>query len=307
MITKQLAVQPDRHCNRLSTPQLKTLTEATKGFSEDQITMLLSVLVAAFKDRDTEPTESLYDAVRKGWIKKTIPLTANSLCGVQLSHVREVMVLLLEKMEKSDWLTSHIELVYHERLPETLIETIEERYRSYLQSHATDTVLDVMEAVSDAACSFLKSLGEPRQKQSLMDIISDVLMGEHIICGVFEGVLCEHIVHFIRYVKTKLRKLRESVTQDNWYENQGRLREVPHVVVRGDSEPFYIEVNDNLIITSCRNRHQSNLERGMHIVAIDKTRVTTKAQVLAALETSNEVIEISVDLTDEDVCTICFF
>eukprot|EP01060_Flectonema_neradi_P020456 TRINITY_DN279_c0_g1_i11.p1 TRINITY_DN279_c0_g1~~TRINITY_DN279_c0_g1_i11.p1 ORF type:complete len:6268 (+),score=1323.50 TRINITY_DN279_c0_g1_i11:127-18930(+) len=301
-----LTIQPDRHCTKLTPKQEEELRKNTKGFTEDNVTQQMLGLVATFKAHDTDPNENLYQAMKKRWIQKTtMPLTPQALPKVTVSQVREVIMIFLEKMEQGDWLTSHIGFAFLEKLPDELTASIEDKYLLYLQDNAIEEVVEVLEAVDEYSCLFLESLENP--KQPLMDIISDVLMGDDGICEVFEGVLCEHIVHFIRLVKKKLRKLRESVTQNSWREDGGRLTELPYVIVINEDESYDelgLMYDDDLIITTINDGpiSRSKLERGMRIVAINDTRVHTRDQIENALQTVKNQFEISVeiDLGDDD-------
>ena len=268
-------------------------------------------LVATFKAHDTDPKGSLFAALKKRWVQKTtMPLTSQALPRVSVSQVREVIAIFLEKMERGDWLTSHIGFAFLEKIPEPVLAAVEERYLIRLyDAESISNMLELLAAVDDTTCVYLDSLEDP--KQPLMENIAVALMDDSLY-ELFEGILCEHVVHFIRFIKRKIRKLRESMTQNSWHEDEGMLTELPYVIVVNEDEAhdeLGFMYDDDLVITTINEGpvSRSKLERGMRIVAIDSTRVHVREQVEQCLLKVSKIFEISVEIDTSTVWNLFLF
>eukprot|EP01064_Diplonema_japonicum_P018019 TRINITY_DN2660_c2_g1_i5.p1 TRINITY_DN2660_c2_g1~~TRINITY_DN2660_c2_g1_i5.p1 ORF type:complete len:6207 (+),score=1618.57 TRINITY_DN2660_c2_g1_i5:144-18764(+) len=300
-----LMVQPDRHLKPLTQKQEENLRTNVKHFNEEQNISVLVGLISTFKARDTTPTSKLYPEVTKRWGQKvTMPLRHSMLSDIVVEQTRGVLNVFMDKLEQNDWLTAHIGTDLHIPISSELLAQIDERLVVHLRSNPPDTVLEELEEILDSAgncCSSGEYLRDT--KASLSELLSAVLLFEdnHNPCDIFEGVLIENIVPFIKLVRKKLRKLRSQASSKTWKEEGAELREVPHTVVLKKA-PLAIMYDDDLTITSVGDGAgaSAGLQEGMRIVAIGEHRVRDRQEADDALTKMLDVFEISVALATQE-------
>eukprot|EP01064_Diplonema_japonicum_P014691 TRINITY_DN2237_c1_g1_i1.p1 TRINITY_DN2237_c1_g1~~TRINITY_DN2237_c1_g1_i1.p1 ORF type:complete len:5789 (+),score=898.80 TRINITY_DN2237_c1_g1_i1:2607-17369(+) len=300
-----LAMQPDKHLLPMSEALTTVISTAVRLFSEDQVTCTLTGLMNTFKAHDLKPNDVLYPALAKKWNQDVgIPSSCLALKSARVGHLQALIRFFLKKMEYSDWTTAHISIEYQVELPAELNSSIDKRLQHRLTQQPPESVLEELEAVGDTIgmiCNNASAyLGAPAS--SLMELLAGVMMDdEDGICSVFAGVDTKHVVHFIRFLRLKLRKLRNQITSKVWAEEGAQLQELPVCIDDGGKG---IVFDDNLMVTSvqrdsCGSR--AGISKGMQVIAFNGKRMASLKELQTCMSAAQGTFELAVYIQPHEV------
>eukprot|EP01060_Flectonema_neradi_P031590 TRINITY_DN4824_c0_g2_i13.p1 TRINITY_DN4824_c0_g2~~TRINITY_DN4824_c0_g2_i13.p1 ORF type:complete len:6279 (+),score=1145.85 TRINITY_DN4824_c0_g2_i13:60-18896(+) len=288
MATALLALQPDRHLTALPPGTTERITKACISFTEAQVTTMVLGLMTVFKARNTSPDSPLYQALSSRWeqavsafaSKSVIPLGQQHLQDVLVCHLRALLLLFVDKMERTDWLTMDVSSTYKVELGEERISDIDGKLAEYQINSPLDVLIEELQALLTALRDVASHTEYLQPDLELGSFLEDVLMWsvEGTVCSVLSAVPMSCLVDLTLYIKRALVRLRKQQQSKTWSEEGADLSEKPHFITPNldyDScDNLGVALNDDLVVVKVQNgspAQVSGLKEGVQIASINNS------------------------------------
>ena len=208
-------------------------------------------------------------------------------------HLRETLILFVDKMERTDWLTTDVSSAYKVKMSEETIAEIERNLEAYQNTIPLDVVIEELTVLLTALRNSASHTEYLQPDIELGTFLEDVLMWtvDGTACSVLKSIPMSCLVDLTLQIKRSLARIRRQQQSTTWSEEGSDLNEKPHFIapnldyISGDG--IGLTLNDELIVIDVQKgspADQSGLKKGIQIASINNVVLQPSAEGRRAAE-----------------------